>query len=277
MIVPENNMNDAGSSSQLYDHTSQRPPSYRVEDIRSFEPVDKVPVFPTIPELDVDSSASSSTTPSSNTAFQTPYTISPVSPSGSHQASSSKGTLTTSLFSDTELPTAFSRVPPAHISYESFKPLFLAANGKTLEKGFPPVPPPSVIHPHPFTYHDVTESDWLSFLEALRAAASLTEKDINRSFSVPIISSLPLVGQLTGAGVQMLMKGRKGNKVAKVVDRWNHHFFCPRRMRAVLMKGSTKISGITEIAADGQLSTYPEYQTPTTPNDDVFRLFVISV
>lgn len=33
-----------------------------------------------------------------------------------------------------------------------------------------------------------------SFMEALRTAASLTEKDISKSFSVPVISSLPIVG-----------------------------------------------------------------------------------
>lgn len=146
------------SGSRHYDHTSQRPPSYRVEDIRSIDPVDKVPAFPTIPELELEPTASNTLTYSNDT--QTSYTTSPLTPSGSHQASSSKGTLTTH-FSDIELPAAFARVPPHHISYDSFKPLFLVANGKALEKGFPPVPPPSVVHPHPFTYHDVTENDWL--------------------------------------------------------------------------------------------------------------------
>ncbi|PPQ69849.1 hypothetical protein CVT25_005490 [Psilocybe cyanescens] len=270
MIVPKGDMSTSDSGSS--DHTSQRPPSYRVEDFRSIDPVDKRPVFPAIPELELEHTAINTTYPNDN---RTSYTTISNPPSVSNLASSSKAILTTSL-NDIELPAAFSRIPPPHISYDSFKPLFLVANGKTLEKGFPRVQPPSVVHPHPFTYHDVTESDWLSFLDVLRAAASLTEKDISRS-NLPIISILPIVNTLTEAGVQMIMKSRKGGKVAKMVDRWNHHFFSPRRMRAILMKGSIKISGLTDISADGQLSTLSEYPTPSTPNDNVYRLFVISV
>ena len=58
----------------------------------------------------------------------------------------------------------FSRVPPRELSYSSFQPMFLLCNGKSLGKGFPPVPPPSSIQPHPFNSHDITEGDWLRFV-----------------------------------------------------------------------------------------------------------------
>lgn len=176
MIVPKGDMSTSDSGSS--DHTSQRPPSYRVEDFRSIDPVDKRPVFPAIPELELEHTAINTTYPNDN---RTSYTTISNPPSVSNLASSSKAILTTSL-NDIELPAAFSRIPPPHISYDSFKPLFLVANGKTLEKGFPRVQPPSVVHPHPFTYHDVTESDWLRLVYLCIYVLTLPYADIPTVF-----------------------------------------------------------------------------------------------
>lgn len=75
-----------------------------------------------------------------------------------------------------------------------------------------------------------------------------------------------LTDSLSAYGIQKFMKGRKETVVAKVVDTWNHvrianmiltealdticspnsitqHFFEPRKMRIILMKGSVKLSG----------------------------------
>jgi hypothetical protein len=57
-------------------------------------------------------------------------------------------------------PTTFSRPPAPGLPYDSFPPIYLIANGKYLEQGFPLVPPPSPKQPHPFVTHDVNEADW---------------------------------------------------------------------------------------------------------------------
>ena len=58
------------------------------------------------------------------------------------------------------LPQSFSRHPPPNLSYDKFPPVYLTANSKNLDMGFPILPPPSRIQPHPFTSHDVNEADW---------------------------------------------------------------------------------------------------------------------
>ncbi|KAF8157000.1 hypothetical protein B0H34DRAFT_635159, partial [Crassisporium funariophilum] len=139
---------------------------------------------------------------------------------------------------------AFSRAPLAELPYAPFQPIFLVARAN-LDKGFPLLAPPSQAQPHPFVLHDVSEGDWLSFLEDTRAAANLTEKDLARS-NLPIVSILPVVNLIVSYGVQKLMKSRKRSKVTATVDDWNHHFFEPRKMQVVLMKGQIKLSGLNE-------------------------------
>ncbi|KAF8962307.1 hypothetical protein BDZ97DRAFT_1825522 [Flammula alnicola] len=131
--------------------------------------------------------------------------------------------------------------------------------------------------------HDITEADWLSFLNETRAAATLTEKDIKRS-RLPIIFWIPIVTPLASAGVQKYMKTRKRDKVIKVVDTWNHHFFELRKVRVVLMRGQTKLSGLTHVPSDGISSPSPANMSAGSSNgqgaqsnDDNYRLFVVSI
>jgi hypothetical protein len=59
------------------------------------------------------------------------------------------------------LPPSFSRPPPHNLVCDTFPPIYLIANGKHLDDGFPVVPPPSSVQPHPFSSHDVREVDWI--------------------------------------------------------------------------------------------------------------------
>jgi Domain of unknown function (DUF4646) len=57
-------------------------------------------------------------------------------------------------------PPSFLRPPPTNLSYAPFPSTYLISIGKRLEQGFPLLPPPSDIQPHPFVTHDVNEGDW---------------------------------------------------------------------------------------------------------------------
>ncbi|KAF8801125.1 hypothetical protein BYT27DRAFT_7174775 [Phlegmacium glaucopus] len=186
-------------------------------------------------------------------------------------------------------PASFSRVPSGNFAYSSPQPMFLVATGKTLDKGFPCASPPSNSNPHPFVLHDVTEGDWISFLEEIRTSATLTEKQIGRSH-LPIVSIVPIVNCLAAYGVQKIMKYRNAAKVIDCIDKWNRHFFEQRKLKVVLMKGQVNTSGQGEDTATST-SKYPksEYQNGENPpssstgisqalagkNDDIYRLFVV--
>lgn len=128
--------------------TISSPPSYALHEFPAVlgdpvVPAGKAPRFPTATTTltGTSQSFSPSDASSSSSYYHTsdPLAASPQSP----------------------LPSAFGRRPRLDLSYEDFHPIFLAARGKTLDKGFPPAPPPSTAHVHPFTSHNIDESDWL--------------------------------------------------------------------------------------------------------------------
>jgi hypothetical protein len=61
-------------------------------------------------------------------------------------------------------PPSFSRAPPPHYSYPPFPHTYLISTGKNLDHGFPILPPPSDVQPHPFVSHDVNEGDWVRYV-----------------------------------------------------------------------------------------------------------------
>ncbi|KAF5351243.1 hypothetical protein D9756_008442 [Leucocoprinus leucothites] len=148
----------------------------------------------------------------------------------------------------------FSRQPPQQ-EYPSFEPTFLIATGQFLTRGFPALPPPSKTAPHPFALHDVTESDWLKFLEEVKTAGQLTDQQ-EQWARLPIVSIVPIVGSISTYMIRQQMKKGKSKDVAAVISNWNHHFFNPRCMEAVLMRGPTRLSG---------LKKNPNSHTQSTP------------
>ncbi|PPQ73444.1 hypothetical protein CVT26_015831 [Gymnopilus dilepis] len=242
------------------------PPSYIQED-SAVHPLDKTPLNFSPPEENtlvlnnVDLSPSTS-----QAAFPTSYYATP-SESTPPQFSQLGG----------GLPIPFSRPPAQDLSYPSFKAIFLVARSKLLEKGFPPAPPPCDVQPHPFLTHDVSEGDWIIFLNSIQEAAMLTERDVRRS-RLPVVSIIPFIGYFTTMGVQQYMRHHRGTKVSKVIDMWNHHFFSLRKLRVILMKGETKISGLHDVpASPDELAETPSNEAPATPDDDIYRLFVVSI
>ena len=105
----------------------------------------------------------------------------------------------------------------------------------------------------------------------------------------------------------MIMKHRKIHKVTKLIDTWNHvsiyffndfqrltmgefqHFFEPRKLRVILMKGETKLSGLTEpplgpapaptnmSAAVSSVKEKDPVPNSSKKGDDTYRLFIASL
>jgi Domain of unknown function (DUF4646) len=76
-------------------------------------------------------------------------------------------------------PPSFSRTPPSHCSYPLFSPTYLISTGRGLGEGFPILPPPSDMQPHPFVSHDVNEGDWVRYVSCKIISFFVLESEIH--------------------------------------------------------------------------------------------------
>ncbi|KAH7884758.1 hypothetical protein F5I97DRAFT_1938131 [Phlebopus sp. FC_14] len=149
-----------------------------------------------------------------------------------------------SFFGERGPPPSWQRPPPPQFPYNQFPPMCLISNGKELSKGFPEVPPPCQLAPHPFATHDVTEEDWTRFLADVKRASSLSTTQRIKSNAIPMAAGLNILGGffLTRA-IEKKMTHKNRSAAGDVVDHWNHYFFGPRRMEAVLCQAHERLSG----------------------------------
>lgn len=149
-----------------------------------------------------------------------------------------------SFFGNQGPPSSWQRPAPANFPYNQFPPMCLISNGKDLAKGFPELPPPCQLAPHPFATHDVTEEDWKRFLADVKKGASLSGAQRIKSNVIPLVAGLSFVGGLFMThAIEQKMKSKNRTAAGDVVDHWNHYFFGPRRMEVVLSQGSERLSG----------------------------------
>ncbi|KAJ7073124.1 hypothetical protein C8F01DRAFT_1013106 [Mycena amicta] len=187
-------------------------------------------------------------------------------------------------------PASFTRPWNTALKATTFAPIFLLADANSLRRGFPLVPPPSAQTPHPFLLHDVSERDWKEFLDELRTVANLTMRDRQNAYAVPILSALPLINIAVASAIKHHIRSKKPALVSLWVDKWNHHFFHPRSLEVILMRGQTRLSGQSDKPIAG-------LHTPRTVNftappvdagegaggdkdrdkEKTYRLFVVSM
>jgi len=128
----------------------------------------------------------------------------------------------------------------------------LISNGKELSKGFPELPPPCQLSPHPFASHDVTEEDWKRFLADVKKAGSLSPAQRIRSNAIPLVTGMSFfTGFITTMAIEKKMKFKNRQAAGDLVDHWNHYFFGPRRMEVVLCQASERLSGKLGVAPVG--------------------------
>ncbi|KAH7911677.1 hypothetical protein BJ138DRAFT_889209 [Hygrophoropsis aurantiaca] len=149
-----------------------------------------------------------------------------------------------SFFGDKGPPPMWQRQPPPNLPYNQFPPMCLISNGKELNKGFPELPPPTQLTPHPFSTHDIAEEDWKRFLTDVKKAGSLTGAQRIKSNVIPMVTGMSLLGGFFMTNmIEKKMKHKNRTAAGDVVDHWNHYFFGPRRMEAVLCQASERLSG----------------------------------
>ncbi|EGN99217.1 hypothetical protein SERLA73DRAFT_182105 [Serpula lacrymans var. lacrymans S7.3] len=155
-----------------------------------------------------------------------------------------KGFSLSSFFGDKGPPPSWQRPPPQHLPYNPFPPMCLVSNSKNISNGFPELPPPCNLQPHPFASHDISEEDWKRFLTDVKKAGSLTGMQRIKSNVIPTVMGLNLIGGIfmTNA-IERKMKTKNRTAAGDIVDHWNHYFFGPRRMEAVLCQASERLSG----------------------------------
>lgn len=112
--------------------------------------------------------------------------------------------------------------------------MYLIANGKNLDAGFPNLPPLSSTRPHPFTSHDVSEADWNGFLGDLQRAGTLAGTSQADTGGSGIATSL-LGGRMPSNGKETVTES--GTEfVIQLINIWNNQFFYRRRLEVILTR-----------------------------------------
>lgn len=93
------------------------------------------------------------------------------------------------------LPAGFNRAPP-NLPNVPFPPCALISLSHELDKGFPALPPPSMVQPHPFTLRDVKEEDWTRFLSDVKRAGTLSPMNHVVAGLAPLGMGIGLFGAL---------------------------------------------------------------------------------
>lgn len=92
---------------------------------------------------------------------------------GSYGAGGSYGASSDSVLNSQ--PPSFSRAPSSTVPYTPFPSCALLSVTNELSSGFPPMPPPALVQPHPFASHDIKEEDWTRFLDDCRRGGALVK------------------------------------------------------------------------------------------------------
>ncbi|EIN09027.1 hypothetical protein PUNSTDRAFT_44496 [Punctularia strigosozonata HHB-11173 SS5] len=161
-------------------------------------------------------------------------------------------------------PVGFGRMPSPAFSYEPFETVWLYAKEKTLEHGWPLTAPKSLAArqtAHPFSTHDVRETDWRRFLGDLEFGA--------RGAWVPMPETSKGKGwQLFGSKPtkerERLLKQEQERLVMQIILTWNHllihqRFFGLRRMEVYLFKGSERLKpGSAHLSSTAAASSHSQ-------------------
>jgi len=132
---------------------------------------------------------------------------------------------------------SFSRQPSPFVPYTPFPVMYLTSKKRHLDKGFPLLPPPTPVTPHPFVTHDVNEVDWHRFLNEVQKAGKLTGREQLEAAAVPITTHMSILGVFATSAIESNMKDKKVIPVGELIDTWNRLFFHPRKMEVMLAKG----------------------------------------
>lgn len=145
-------------------------------------------------------------------------------------------------------PPSFSRAPQQQFAYTPFTPLVAVSLDRALDRGFPLLPPPSHLQPHPFMAHDVNEKDWTTFLGHIHQVGTISP--VNKTAANTSGTGPGLIGMLVNKGIEAALKTDKSSSAAQIVEHWNAYFFHPRLMEVNLVHGRRVYTKSGRLPAD---------------------------
>ncbi|EMD34638.1 hypothetical protein CERSUDRAFT_125226 [Gelatoporia subvermispora B] len=173
-------------------------------------------------------------------------------------------------------PACFSRPLPPMMPYGPFPVTSVLSQSKRLEDGFPLAAPPSAGGPHPFATHDITQEDWILFLQHVKAVAGLTGMNKVVANVAPLamgVGFLP-AGLLISRGLENGMKNKKRGPVSEIIAQWNHYFFHPRQIDIALAQGRICYTNADGVAPDvrgysgsSNVGRYDDYDDSSSDDD----------
>ncbi|EKM56389.1 uncharacterized protein PHACADRAFT_253474 [Phanerochaete carnosa HHB-10118-sp] len=158
-------------------------------------------------------------------------------------------------------PPSFSRSPQPQFPYSPFPPLVAVSVDKSLDHGFPLVPPPSHLQPHPFMAHDINEDDWTSFLSHIRQIGAVSPS------GSPGQANTGILGTLVSKGIDTAFKGDKSGTVAQVIEQWNTYFFHPRLTEINLVHGHRVYTNSGQLPPDIRSEGYSRSRDEDSSDD----------
>ncbi|EMD34642.1 hypothetical protein CERSUDRAFT_125230 [Gelatoporia subvermispora B] len=137
------------------------------------------------------------------------------------------------------LPPSFSRPLPPNLPYGVFPTISSISVSRSIKDGFSLSIPQSAVTPHPFPLHDVSQGDWILFVQQIRAAAGLTMMDRFMYDVVPMALNSTLVPALflKDGYIKISGKRKQVGSVGELIRQWNAYFFHPRQMDVALCRG----------------------------------------
>jgi len=158
-------------------------------------------------------------------------------PSGYVSAQSSRGD-----FAEPDMYSQYTSLPPPASTSRNRSPTtYLISYSTSLGDGFPVVPPPSLMQPHPFASHDVGEADWSMFLGELKQSATVSGGEKLAAKGAGLVVPSIVGGMIVSRAVKMAMQYNKTNSVGELVDAWNQSYFHPRGLDVILAKGQDRL------------------------------------
>lgn len=126
-----------------------------------------------------------------------------------------------------------------------FSPMVISVggSGRALDKGLSLELPRSLESLHPFKQRDISEEDWARFMQDLQECTSLSKCTKRKTLFIPIALGLGPGAYLISKAIKARIRNKKLDRAINLINTWNQHFFAPRRVEVILVRGESALTG----------------------------------